>query len=61
MRFQPGPINNTIIASTRINLGFLLFQNATLDFNVTEEILNNMLIDVTLSTFNSFNLWSTKA
>lgn len=54
-----GLVNNPIIASTRICRKFGAFDDAGIVSQITEDILNGALINVTLSPFNEFNFWIT--
>lgn len=54
--------NGTIITDTAINLNLhnqSLIYSASPEISLSESILNEILQNVTVSTFNNFNLWNT--
>ncbi|RDW81970.1 hypothetical protein BP6252_03082 [Coleophoma cylindrospora] len=53
-----GPINGTLIANSQLNNGI---PQKTISFNVTEEALNSMLMNLTLSAITAYNYWQTTA
>ncbi|CZR65875.1 uncharacterized protein PAC_15775 [Phialocephala subalpina] len=55
-----GPINGTIIASTAINQNINLFNNTSgPELVLTQDLLNRMLQNITLSLMNNFGIWTT--
>jgi len=55
-----GPLNGTIIASTALNQNRNQFNTSAPNFVITQNILNEMLQNVTLSLMNNVGIWMTE-
>lgn len=64
---NPGPFNGTLIANSKLNEYFGRVQRNTelsehgpvIRFKITRDILNEMLMNVTMSTITAYGFWNT--